>query len=212
MEIALRTSLQKVLQKIDQKLLEIQKQTGLVCPFGCGSCCNNPNIEVSPLDWIFQAEIILETGTLEATLRKLEGQEKHSVCIYYNSDPGYRGSGRCLVYENRPVVCRLFGFSAVRDKNGLKKASICKIHKEALPNESRKFALLAERTDFVPVFSEIYTEFLGIKPNWGEQMPINLALKKALEILVLDYRNPTPLEVGAIGDSFRESACVSGVN
>lgn len=197
------TSIQNHFQSLDKRIEQIQNLTGLHCPHGCGKCCENPNVETSPLDWLPQARELAREGKLEKVWEDLDNLAPNSPCYYYIQDPNYLGRGRCGAYQNRPMVCRMFGYSAVRDKYGKKKASICKVHKETQPQEAKRFQMLAENSPLVPVFAEEYWEFCGYKPNYAEQMPINQALKKAIEILSFypPFQHPNPANSDCLSEA-----------
>lgn len=91
-------------------------------------------------------------------------------------------SGRCSAYELRPLVCRLFGFSAVRDKTGRARYSLCKTMKIPNPAMAHVVSASVDRGLCAPVFSEYSMRLCGISPSsLAQRHPINTAIRLALE-------------------------------
>jgi len=105
----------KALKKIDAKTDTLLSQTALRCPDGCGRCCKSPEVEATVDEMLPLAENLYDEGEAESWLREAE-ETQSRVCIFYRQDPVHEWKGRCGVYEHRPAVCRLFGFSARTNK------------------------------------------------------------------------------------------------
>lgn len=90
----------------------------LACPSGCGSCCEPFVPDVLPTEAAYIAAWLLENEpALAERAAAWAGAGPPSVppC------PFLRRSGRearCAIYPARPLVCRLFGAAAVRDREG----------------------------------------------------------------------------------------------
>jgi len=104
------------LGEIDEKTSTFQQQSGLSCPEGCGRCCHSPTVEASPSEMLPLAAELYRRGEAEVWLEKLENAE--DVCVFFAKDPNSDWKGRCSVYPWRPSLCRLFGFSSRKNKNG----------------------------------------------------------------------------------------------
>ena len=148
-------------------------ETGLTCPAGCGGCCRSPEISVTVLDMLPMALAMVGEGQAEAVL---EGLDAAVRCPVFEDHGG--GKGRCLRYETRPTLCRLFGFAGVADKHGLVRLAVCRAQKER--------GLVVDEEVRPPAFAEFGRRLAALAPEYGtEIMPIRAALRVALEKVLL---------------------------
>jgi Fe-S-cluster containining protein len=89
----------------------------------------------------------------------------------------------CSAYENRPVICRLFGFSKNKDKMGENRISLCKLVLDEGP-----VTLTQKEIDSAPSIVNWAESVRSLCPELSELMPINSALKTILEKLILINR------------------------
>jgi Fe-S-cluster containining protein len=123
------------------------------------------------------AEALVEA---EAVLERLDTAVR---CPVFEDHGG--GKGRCLRYETRPTLCRLFGFAGVADKYGLVRLAVCRVQKER--------GLAVEETVRPPAFAEFGRRLAALAPEYGtELMPIREALRVALEKVLLLERLAGP--------------------
>lgn len=88
------------------------------CPPGCGSCCERFMPDILPLEADYAALWILRNRPELATVEP----RNEAPCPYYDlANPG----ARCRIYGGRPLICRLFGYSAMADKEGALEYSLC---------------------------------------------------------------------------------------
>ena len=165
--------------QLDREVAAFQLRSGLRCLTGCGSCCPHAPVQATVLEMLPAAHAILLRGQGDAWLeRSTSRQTLGANCVLYNADAGPQSQGHCDFYTRRPMVCRLFGFAAVRDKKRQKKLAVCKILKKNSPGEAAAaIALEAE----APCFSEAAARIYGLKPDLGAGLlPINAALYQAI--------------------------------
>ena len=82
------------------------------------------------------------------------------------------------------MICRLFGFSAVKDKNGKHVLAVCHTIKEKSPNMAVKASEYAKKGGKIPVLEEFYSQLSDIDFTLAnEYFPINEAIKQALIIV-----------------------------
>ncbi|MFH1553157.1 MAG: YkgJ family cysteine cluster protein, partial [Candidatus Omnitrophota bacterium] len=92
------------------------------------------------------------------------------------------GKGRCLVYPFRGMVCRIFGFSALKDKYGNLRLATCSILKKNHPDKAKKAQELLDSGYQAPVITSFSMRMRGINPDLGGKLlPINQAIKAAME-------------------------------
>ncbi len=93
--------------------------SALECPPGCGSCCEPFVPDILPSEAALIAAWLLESAP-ELARETAAWTAVDSPAV--PPCPFLRRSGngaRCAIYPVRPLVCRLFGASGTRDKEGL---------------------------------------------------------------------------------------------
>lgn len=95
---------------LDADIASFQALSGIGCPEGCGRCCEETDPEVTQTEADFIALYLVYSrrdaiGALNP---------RHRGCIFY--DPF--GPLHCTIYGARPLLCRAFAFTSVRDKAG----------------------------------------------------------------------------------------------
>lgn len=165
--------------QIDKLVAEFQIKSGLRCPSGCGSCCQTADVEATIPEMLPLAMEILRDGQAEYWLERLKDPDHPYRCALYSENPVPHGNGHCRYYAQRPALCRLFGFSAVRNRNGKKILALCRQMKQYSPGIADQALEISEQA---PCFSEIYTWVYDLDPTQGARpLPINVALAAAIE-------------------------------
>lgn len=177
-------SLLDLYQEIDVKLEKFKKETNLNCVKGCGECCHIPSerIEVTMVEFIPLSLQLWETGEAELFLEKVYRITQEEPCVFYRRD-AYRNEGHCSIYLWRPLICRLFGFSAIEDKYGQPKIVICSVLKKNKPEIAEEINMRLERRELeVPINSYYAKRVALLPPLYNKKLlPINEAIKRAIE-------------------------------
>ena len=100
---------------------------GLSCPADCGTCCEGFVPDILPVEARYLAAWLLrERPALAARVLAWDdgGAPEAPPCPFHEPE---RPGGHCGVYPGRPLVCRLFGFAAVRDREGRPSYSLCRL-------------------------------------------------------------------------------------
>lgn len=162
---------------VDSAAGSFSKLTGLNCPAGCGQCCESPEIQATALEMLPMARSIIDSNRNDSL-----GDLEAGVCIFFQK--GTRpGQGRCGAYEFRPLVCRLFGYAARRNKTGQSEFAPCRVHRQD-PGKALDHA--RAMPEMAPDFGSEFTKLASLDPAQGwELLPINTALKRALERVYL---------------------------
>lgn len=97
--------------------------------------------------------------------------------------PIYKPSvaGSCSEYENRGLICRVFGTGAQRDKHGEPRLITCKLLKEEHPNEVKaaESAFTDNKFEYVNTY---YDRLKTIIPSLSDEtLPIKEAVRVAVE-------------------------------
>ncbi|MFD2199935.1 YkgJ family cysteine cluster protein [Shivajiella indica] len=182
---------QEVRQVFDELDLEIKAfldASKLTCITGCGFCCSNPKVSASVLEFLPLAFDLYEKGKAENALELLENLGEDDHCIIYKSVSPDNGLGFCSDYKNRGLICRLFSSSYRKNKEGKKEIITCKKIKENKKDQYQKAAVEINGLMPIPSSSGTYSKLYNIDFQLtSEQMPINRAIKKAIEA-VLTYK------------------------
>ena len=86
------------------------------CKSGCGSCCEHFVPDITDLEAEYLEFGLLSEGRDEAVLEAVSKMNHDAPpCPLYDIN---NKEHHCTVYEYRPLVCRLFGAAASKDKEG----------------------------------------------------------------------------------------------
>ena len=187
---------EELFQKLDVEISEFRGHTKLSCVAGCGKCCNHPEIDASPLEFLPWAFHLFLNGEAENVLQKLT-KETSVACYIYKPLSLLNGdNGKCSNYQYRGLICRLFGFGANTDKYGQLRLATCKIIKDGQAENYDKSTELINNGLPVPIFTDYYMNLSQIDFQLGNVIvPINKALKLAIEE-VLQYYAYRPMPNG----------------
>lgn len=175
----------RVYKRLDKEIADFQKSTTLHCLSGCGECCKKPDIEATPLEFLPLALQLFDEGKAETALEEIK-QKKDSLCYVFRPHVTNFG-GLCSEYPNRGLICRLFGYTARRDKEGKAELVTCKLIKEQ-QNEAYNQAIEdIKNGKKVVVMSDYYSRLSHIDHTLVDFFPINKAMEKALETVLHYY-------------------------
>jgi Fe-S-cluster containining protein len=169
----------KIYTDLERAVSGYKKEAGVDCLSGCGHCCNNPDVEASPGEFLPFALMLWESGGAMAVLSKINELPEHSVCVLYASQPGDPDIGGCSMYPYRGMICRLFGFTAASNKKGVSALITCRLIKNNYIHELTQ----AVQSGVVPPLMEEYTRTLEplIAEYGTRRFPINQAIKIMVE-------------------------------
>ena len=191
-------AVEKNFAALDQEMNALRTSSGLHCISGCGKCCFKADIEASPLEFIPYAFHLYLTKRIDEAYQALLLNES-SICALFAPVPFSLDKGSCSNYAYRGLICRLFGFSATRDKNGLSKLITCKILKETQGDVVNTIQKGIESDIPVPMMNDYYFRIRSIDPDLGTMMlPINLAMQKAMEVVMGYYAYRKPPKIGKL--------------
>lgn len=159
------------------------------CPEGCGSCCEPFIPDILPVEARYLAAHLLRERPELAERVADWPSELGSVppCPFYDRA---RSGGHCSVYRARPLICRLFGFSSLRDREGLESFALCK----RMPSRqgARSWtgtALRAELGACLPDMADFGSRVVALIPaEAGDRALLTDALPPAVRSLSLVMR------------------------
>jgi Fe-S-cluster containining protein len=181
--------LTRLFQSLDEEVMSFAQAQSVRCLPGCGACCQSPNIETTVAEMLPLAYELFQKGNAEDRAWNWS-EQKGALCPQYESHPDRPAQGRCQTYAFRPAICRLFGYSGFRDKSGTIRFATCrKIQVQEGDKIQRIEGRLNRGESSIPFLSEAHERVAEIGGNLAwEILPINEALRRALEIIGLDAR------------------------
>ncbi len=153
------------------------KTLGARCVPGCSECCKNHYVEATVLEMLPLGVLLWITGEAPSVHERIVMRDSNAGCILY--DPSRTGQGHCTRYLYRPLICRLFGFSAVPDKHGNAQAVLCE-HMKRMSDTHTEQTVCAQ---YPAPFMKDYSLLLHtLCPSLGDTFhPVNEALRIAIE-------------------------------
>jgi len=196
-------------QLCDEKINEFQSKTSLFCPPECGRCCaTSENVEATRDEMKALALKLIEQGLGESFVGKLEKEyleNGNMKCAFYHSIDEKSGKGTCTVYEYRPAMCRLFGFSGRESKDGTKKKEFVGCEHMDREDVARAKLYVANGEVDVPIASH---EARAMRSEAGADetlLPINVAAYEALTKAMFLRRMTEQQEEDSSGSSSSSS-------
>jgi len=182
--------LTELYEDLDRQIDQFKITAELDCIKYCHKCCTTEGrkIEISVFECLPLSIHLWQAGKAEFFLQKIAEANIKDPCVLYNVDHSRPNEWGCKHYPWRPLICRLFGFSAILDKHGETKIALCRAIKEAEPEtESRINQRIAQGLR-APVLSHLARKASFLNPNLGQRRyPINQGLKFALERVGFQY-------------------------
>lgn len=170
-------------QELGAEAKSFASEGKLGCYSGCGLCCANPKIPASPLEFLPLAFELYEKGAADATLRIIE-ENPSANCVLFRAQDPQGNQGFCSNYQNRGLICRLFGSAARRNKVGQKELIICKKLKEGKPHEFLETTQKINQDLEIPMAMAYYTQARDIDESLSEEFPINEAIGRSIELVL----------------------------
>lgn len=178
-------AVKRVYASLDNAIAQLQQDSGLHCLSGCGECCKKPDIEATPLEFLPLALQFYDEGRAEIAIEEIR-QSKSTLCYVFRPHVTNFG-GLCNEYPHRGLICRLFGFTARRNKEGQSELVTCKLIKEQQKELYEQVVTDIRSGKKVPVMSDYYTRISNIDPSLTQFYPINEAMVKAIETVLHYY-------------------------
>ena len=184
-------AVERVFRLLEKDVATFQQATGLGCIAGCGRCCQKADISATTLEFIPFAYHLYKQGEAFTWYERLNANKNNGMCPAFSPILAPGAKGFCNAYAYRGLICRLFGFSAMLDKEGEPKLVTCKPIKETFSSEVEKAHLHISEGKKTPVMRNYYFQLRNVDPELGNKlMPINIAMLEALKIVLAYYAYP----------------------
>jgi len=189
-------------RRSDAAVAAFAEGSGVACPFGCGSCCEGFVPDIVPLEAAYLAAYLAGVDRPLAYSIAANGIEARTRddgrvgCPLYADDR----PNHCTVYEARPLICRMFAFSATRDKRGTPAFAVCRHGTSSGGARSASGEALLEAFGVEPpVMADLGSELASIEPeSSGARKPLPEALRAALSrvLFLVGMPDDDPLDNG----------------
>ena len=181
-------AVEKVFEALNKHIEIFQKESNLSCVSSCGKCCSKADIEASVLEFLPLAYHLYKERRAFEVLEKLESHDS-GYCFVLQPFLGQDDKGFCGNYKYRGLICRLFGFSARKDKYGNKNLVTCKsIKVDQAEQFEAATAKIESGTLEVPMMGNYSMMLNAIDFQLASKYyPINTAIKMAIENVLSYY-------------------------
>jgi len=171
---------------LDRLIERFRNSTGLKCLRGCSYCCRNWPVEATVLEVLPLAEEIYARGEEASVLGLIEEKQASGdeTCVILLPESDEKVAGYCAYYKWRPLMCRLFGFAARKNKHGELEFCGCKLIRESDPSSIKRAEMALRGNLRPPVYQDAFIQISTIDLSKGyRRLPINQAIKEAIEHL-----------------------------
>lgn len=179
---------EQVFKQLDKETEKFGKQSNLKCLTNCNWCCLKTGLEANVLEFLPLANYLLTNNLHEAVLNLLDTNPEHCINLAKSQIQGQTAG--CSNYEHRGMICRLFGFSGVKDKNSKLAVYTCTHIKNEYPQE---FKNAMERINLgmeIPMVTDFYYQIYFVDSYMANDYnPINVSIRKAIEKVAYYYAN-----------------------
>lgn len=180
--------IERVFKQLDKETAKFGKQSGLKCLTNCNLCCHKKGLEANVLEFLPLAYYLVKNNLHDEALDLLETNPEHCINLAKTQITGQTAG--CSIYDHRGLICRLFGFSGVKDKNAKLAVYTCTHMKGEFAAE---YKLTMERINsdmHIPIVSDFYYQIYYIDPQLANDYnPINVSIRKAIEKVAYYYAN-----------------------
>jgi Fe-S-cluster containining protein len=160
-------------------------------------------LEANVLEFLPFAYYLVKNNLHEAALDLLETNPEHCINLAKTQVPGQTAG--CSIYAHRGLICRLFGFSGVRDKNAKLAVYTCSLMKNEFATEYKQTMERINSDMHIPVVSDFYYQIYYIDPQLANDYnPINISIRKAIEKVAYYYANKPVRKSGKKPESQKE--------
>ncbi len=185
-------AVKKIYRLLDADVQRFKNVSGLKCLRFCSHCCEKSDITATVLEFLPLAYSLYKDNKCDEFLLRLDDMQAadNNNCILLTFPGNREHAGRCLAYKMRPLVCRLFGFSAVLDKNSLPQLATCREIKQKYNENYLKTVHLLEKTERtvpidVPIMKNYCMMLYGIDLSLAQKYyPLDTALRMAIETVL----------------------------
>ena len=179
----------EIYHDLDVHISRFSESSGYKCQHLCIACCDTTEAHASLGECLpFAFEAVINRPELIDRFESLSDEELSGrPCVFYNTNLTLYDRGGCTIYGVRPLMCRLFGYSAIMNKHLKCIFAACKWMKDSSPDMIQKTQEAIDNGLSVPIMPDYAFRVFHLAPYLGsEEFPINVAMKKAIEKVKVD--------------------------
>ena len=177
---------EKLFAKLDKEIVRFAKQSDIHCLPACNACCLKKDMQANVLEFMPLAKFLIENGLHEEYLDALGSNPVYCVNLSYLQVHGELAG--CRNYNHRGLICRLFGSSALRNKNSELVYYTCSPIKKRYPEKMEELGRKINGKLKIPFASRYYELLRAIDPVLAEDYnPVNVSITKAIEKVAFYY-------------------------
>jgi Fe-S-cluster containining protein len=179
---------ERVFKQLDKETARFANQSNLRCLTNCNLCCLKSGLEANVLEFLPLAYHLVMNNLHESVLDLIETEPDHCINLAKSQVPGHTEG--CSRYEQRGLICRLFGYSGLRDKNSKLAVYTCTHMKNEFPVEFKTASEKINSGMKIPMVTDFYSQIYFIDPHLANDYnPINISIRKAIEKVAYYYAN-----------------------
>ncbi len=179
----LAAGVRAIYRRLDRRIAAFRRRSALACLPGCGECCRSTGVEATVLELLPLALELCRRGKAKEVLARLDAGKEPERCLLFSEQPLGRFGGHCTAYSRRPLLCRLFGFSSMENREGRPELVACRPLRQADPARAGQAVATAARgRAAAPLMRDYGLAVYRLDPVLGSgALPVNAALRQALE-------------------------------
>lgn len=171
---------EQIFRQLDKESEKFGKESKLKCLSNCNLCCLKRDLEANVLEFLPLAYFLVSNNLHESALEMLETNPEFCINLEKNPEPGKTAG--CSNYIYRGLICRLFGFSGIRDKSGKLAIYTCSPMKTEFQEEFKHASEQVNSGMKIPMVTDYYYKIYFIDTNLANDYnPINISIRKAIE-------------------------------
>jgi len=179
---------ERVFIQLDKETEKFGKQSNLKCLTNCNLCCLKKDLEANVLEFLPLANYLVKNNLHEAALDLLDTNPEHCISLAKSQVPGQTAG--CSMYDHRGLICRLFGFSGIIDRNKRLAVYTCSHMKNEYPQELINTTERINSGMEIPMVTDFYYQIYFIDSHMANDYnPINVSIRKAIEKVAYYYEN-----------------------
>lgn len=149
--------LRQFYSELEIQIDHFQELSGISCLFGCGDCCTHFEPYISLLEAVPIADYLQRNYARWRDFHYFPRTKTDLLCPFYDAYTPLH----CSIHTIRPLICRLFAFSARRVR-GVAEYAPCRLIERHLPTRvALAGRLLAEGLP-LPIYSDVHPRMRSI--------------------------------------------------
>ena len=166
------SQMKKFYSEIEEKQSVWYQTSKFTCPQGCGECCRNFEPDLLDCEADYMAAWLLDNQpeTAEKAAQGIFPFPENKGCPFWNENSDYH----CTIYGGRSFICRFFGASGSKNKEGKLAFKPCKFYPAEIleahkpPLSHRQYSEKEMKDIFgilPPVMPDIMEKALSLNPD-----------------------------------------------